>query len=282
MKLIKHITVATDFSITSKNAFTYATQLANKLNAKITVIHVQEHTMSNTEVNVSAPAANDLDLVKRMTEFVFNENAFVDPLITNPETAIRIVSGSPLDFFVGLSKNGGTDLIIMGTTGLSDVLTKIFGSTSQKISSNAHCPVMLVPRDLKWSGIKRLAFASNYESLTAKFVQEVSDFAGSLNSDLHFVNVKNFDPVFETPQKEVNWEGLSAASFSNINFEKHTIYGNDTIEQLQKFGTEKNIDLMVFVSERRNFWESLIHRSITENMALSLDTIPLMVFHLKD
>jgi nucleotide-binding universal stress UspA family protein len=283
MKTIKNIVVATDFSVTSKNAYHYACQLANALNAIITVVHVQEHLIVISDVIiVPLPSENDKEVIKNMEEFLADENTSANSAIIEQNVIMKIVAGNPDDILIGLSENDSTDLIIMGTTGLSDVLTKLFGSTSQKVANKAHCPVILVPRDVKWNGIEQLAFASNYDSMTPNLVHHITDFAVNVKSDVHFVNVRNFDPVFEAKQKEVDWNELFVSAGADLNFEKHTIYGNDTIEQLQKYSKDKNIDLMVFVSKHRNFWESLVHKSLTENMAISGATIPMMVMHVDD
>ena len=108
----------------------------------------------------------------------------------------------------------------------------------------------------------------------------MTDFAKNFDADIDFVNVKNFDPPLENKQKEIDWSEL-IVNDKNYSFQKHTIYGNDTIEQLQKYSDEKQIDLMVFASKHRNFWQNLLHKSITENMALST-TIPIMVIHFDD
>jgi len=46
---IKRILYATDLSENAKHAFTYAATIANKFDAKITVLHVVETIPSNTE-----------------------------------------------------------------------------------------------------------------------------------------------------------------------------------------------------------------------------------------
>ena len=79
-----------------------------------------------------------------------------------------------------LSKSA--DLIVMGTTGLQDFLSKIIGSTSLEVANKAHCPVLLVPRDARWKRIDKIMYASNYDSTTPKMVREITDFAVMINS----------------------------------------------------------------------------------------------------
>ncbi|MBA2613596.1 MAG: universal stress protein [Bacteroidetes bacterium] len=276
MKNIKNIIVATDFSVTARHAYVYAKKLAKTLSATLTVVHVKKNLMIASDVVVLFSPDENKHIIRDIEQFI-NEEKGSDEL---QEIKIKVLNGEPVRVLTELSKDNGADIIVMGTTGLSDALTKIFGSNSLKVSNKAHCPVLLVPRDVKWRPLEQIMFASNYDSMTTEFVKNVADFAVGLNSNIHFVNVKNFDPLFEAKQKEIDWNKLMAAD-SALQYEKHTIYGNDTVEQIKNYCEEKDIDLMVFVSKHRNFWENLVHKSITERIAL-FTTIPIMVMHVDD
>ena len=281
MKNIINITVATDFSVTSRNAYRYARGLANSLNATLTMVHVKQSFIVPSEIIVDPLFEDDADLVNEVEKMIAEEDVAVAHIAVKNKVNIKILLGDPEIVLTELSEDGSTDLMIIGTTGLADVLTKIFGSTSIKVSNKARCPVILVPRDVKWKPIEQIMFASNYDSMVPEVVGHIKQFATYMDADMHFVNVKNFDPVLENKQKETNWEELFGPNHYDLNFEKHTVYGNDTIEQLQKYSEEKSIDLVLFVSKHRNFWENIMHKSITENMALS-SIIPIMVMHFDD
>ena len=281
MKKIKNIIVATDFSVTSRKAYCYAKQLANVLNAALTIVHVKSDLIMVSDVMITSfPIEEEEALIKEVEVLITEENIAMDEAIVKQEVKIKIINGDPVSALTQLSKNADTDLIVMGTTGLADILTKIFGSVSITLSNKAHCPVILVPRDVKWQPIKHIMFASNYDSMTSEFVNNVAGFALNFHADIDFLNVKNFDPLFEIKQKDIDWDKLIIHD-PNLSFEKHTIYGNDTIEQLKKYSEEKGISLMAFASKHRNFWENLVHKSITERSILST-TIPIMVMHLDD
>ena len=281
MKKIKNIIVSTDFSVTSRKAYKYAKALANELDASLTIIHVTESLVMVSDDMITPFAIEDeQELVKDIEILMKEEDLSVRNKTGNQNVSIKIFEGDAVDVLTQLSVNGKTDLIVMGTTGLSDVLDKIFGSTSIKVSNKAHCPVILVPRDAKWQPIKHIMFASNADSITPNLINKITDFALDFAADIDFLNVKNFDPPVEAKQIEIDWDKLTVNN-ENLSFRTHTIYGNDTVEQLKKYAEGKNIDLIAFASNHRNFWQNLIHKSITENMALAT-TIPIMVIHFDD
>jgi nucleotide-binding universal stress UspA family protein len=281
MKKIKNIVVATDLSATARDAYSYAKELANFLDANLTIVHVKENLIIVSDVMIAPPLSdNDAELTQELEELVAEENAVTGSKVKG-ELKIKVLNGDPVDVLVNISKNNDTDLIVIGTTGLSDVLTKIFGSVSVKVSNKAHCPVILVPRDATWKPIKQILFSSNYDSMTKQLCSEIVDFALNIHAGVHFVNIRNYDPPFEEKQKDIDWNQLFVGSDAPLSYEKHTIYGSDTINELKKYSQQKHINLIAFASKHRNFWENLMHSSITENMALST-TLPIMVMHLDD
>lgn len=282
MKNIKHIIVATDFSATSRGAYRYAKELADSLKASITLVHVKESLNLVSDIGL-APFTIYLDdeLKEQMQHFIIEENKSINKETILSEVKTKVINGNAVDVLVNLSQQNDVDLIVIGTTGLSDVLTKLFGSVSLTLSHKAECPVLLIPRDVKWQGIEQLLYATNYESKSKKLIHEIASIAENFKADVHFLNIKDFNTNENDNRKEVIWDELLSEIGSNIYFETHTIFGNDKIEQFQKFCQMKNISIIVFASKYRRFWERFSLKSITDNMALTTN-IPMMVIHIAD
>ena len=281
MKKIQNIIVPIDFSTTSRNAYQYAKHLAHILNATVTVLNIKQNVIMASDVVASTFHAEDSDIINEIENFINEEDLYLSADVLKNKTKAKYLSGNTVNVLIELSEQDDIDLIIMGSSGLEDILAKIVGTESHKVSNKAHCPVILVPRDVKWQPIKQIMFASNYDSLKESSIKEIMSFAKQTSATIHFVNVKNYDPLFEPKQEEINWDKLFELEILDQPFHKHTIYGNDTAEELNKYCNEKNIDIMTFCTKHRNFWQSLMHKSITENSAL-LAIIPLMIVHIDD
>ncbi|PBQ33867.1 hypothetical protein CNR22_19455 [Sphingobacteriaceae bacterium] len=279
MKKINNITVGIDFSENSVNAFHYARSFARSINASLTLVHVKESPVIVSDVMIpSFPPEDNESLVKELEKIIAQENSATEKV---KEIKIKILTGNAVSTLSELPENTGTDILILGTTGLSKVMTTLLGSTSLKISNQAHCPVILVPSDAKWQAISQVMFASDYDSLTSVFVNKITEFAQALHTNVHFVNVRNYDPILEPKQKDIDWSGLLQSYPANLAYKKSTVYGNDTVAELQNYCASNTIQLMAFASKHRNFWANLTHKSITAKMALSTQ-LPMMVMHLDD
>lgn len=279
MKTIKNIIVPTDFSATARNAFNYAQVLAEALDAEITVVHVKEFLLPASEIAVMPHFDEVNSLSETMATFV-NLQDDDSPVMVKNKVKTKILRGAVIDELVAYSSKNDVDLIVMGTTGLQDFVSKIIGTVSLDVANKAHCPVILVPRDSTWRPINRIMFAANYLSTSPKTVREITDFANLLGANIHFVHI-NESKVDDDKLMETIWDELFEVSEPTIAFEMHTIYRGDVVEQLQKYAKQHKIDMLAFVNKKRNFWQNLMHRSVTQNVSISTDE-PMIVLHYDD
>jgi nucleotide-binding universal stress UspA family protein len=282
MKKIKNIIVVTDFSTTAQNTYRYSRLLAESLDATLTVVNVRESILMASDASLAPfPVVSDSEIMKEMEAFILEENKLLTIAATKSDVKIKIRRGNVVDELVIVSKEDTTDLIVIGTTGVSDTFTKLFGSTSISLSNLAHCPVLLIPPGATWEPIEQIMYASNYDSLSPMMVQRITEFAIAAKADLHFVNVQNIVPLLDNKQKKFNWKELFVPENPDFYYEKQTIYGDDTVQELLEYSVEKEIDLMCFASNHRNFWQNLVHKSISGNIAIAA-TVPMLILHLDD
>jgi nucleotide-binding universal stress UspA family protein len=287
MKTIKNILVPTDFSATASGAFRYAKVLAQALNANITVLHISPFFLAASEIAIPLDTKEEETRLQETMEAFINDDTDDGNVMVKTVVKTKLLKGDAVSRIIELSKSDSTDLIVMGTTGLQDFLSKIIGSVSLDVSNQAHCPVILVPRDAKWQPIDRILFASNVQSVTPPMVREMSGFAQLFGATIHFVHIseKQHEPV--TINKDGNtiidniWSELYEKSNGSFPFEIHTVYGFDIVKQLSKYVYKNDISLIAFVSKHRNFWQNLMHNSVTQKVAISTE-IPMLIMHNDD
>jgi nucleotide-binding universal stress UspA family protein len=280
MKTIKNILVPTDFSATASGTFRYAKVLAQALDAYITVLHVSPYFLAASEIAIPLDTHDeDIRLQETMEAFI-NDADDDSNLMVKTLVKTKLLRGETVSRIVELSQSESVDLIVMGTTGLQDFLSKIIGSTSLDVSNKAHCPVILVPRDAKWKPIDRVLFASNAESVTPQLVREMVDFAQLFGAAIHFVHISEKEKTYNDLTDKI-WTELYEKSNGTLPFEIHTVYGFDIVKQLSKYAFKNDISLIAFASKHRNFWQNLMHNSVTEKVAISTE-IPMLIMHSDD
>jgi nucleotide-binding universal stress UspA family protein len=134
--------VPVDGSDGSVRAVLFASTMAKKFQAKVTLLHVVPSLVGmiagpESFVNIDTRPYEEsgrriLEKAAKILEF------------SGLTVETRLEHGQPVDTIVRLAKNEGFDLIILGNRGLSPVRSLLLGSVSNGVSHHAKCPVLIV------------------------------------------------------------------------------------------------------------------------------------------
>lgn len=143
MSAIKHILVATDLADTSERVHQYAIELASKLGAHVTLLHVFSLPIYNfpdgTFVPSAEVAAQVSDAARRHLDATV---ARLKEQGLNVAAVLR--SGSPIEEIQSVAKEVGADLIVMGTHGRGALGRALLGSTANAIIRSSDIPVITI------------------------------------------------------------------------------------------------------------------------------------------
>jgi nucleotide-binding universal stress UspA family protein len=92
-----------------------------------------------TVVSVSAPSRED-----KARASVIVERALKTLQEAGARATSRIASGSPHEGILGVKREVGADLIVLGRRGIGGVERLLLGSTSERVAGYADCPVLIV------------------------------------------------------------------------------------------------------------------------------------------
>ncbi len=148
--MISKILVAVDFSENSKRALDAAVDLAEKLNASITILNVIQTPPSmagsigffSGDVPVYFDPLFYDELKKKSEQSIANVINKVKELKPNMTLLPLVKEGNPVREIVDASRD--FDLIVVGHKGVSRVHEAFMGTTSERIVNLAKCPVLVV------------------------------------------------------------------------------------------------------------------------------------------
>lgn len=138
----QHYLVPLDFSEHADKAFQYAIELAQKVPAHLTLLHVI-HTMplGVTEIGASLPYAYlqemEAGIAQAMDAYLQRVRA------AKLRGAVKTVHGVPFQEIVECAKTDKVDLIIMGTHGRTGLQHALLGSVAEKVVRLAPCSVLV-------------------------------------------------------------------------------------------------------------------------------------------
>jgi len=154
---IKNILYATDLSENARYAFTYASAIANRFGAEITILHVLEELSPSSSGIVSEIVGKErwVDLKKRNEEKVItsirsriedgcnviNQNTPECPFIVQN---IIVKAGHPVDQIIHYAEKKECDLVVMGSRGHGILAEAMLGNTSRRVLRRCTKPVLVV------------------------------------------------------------------------------------------------------------------------------------------
>lgn len=280
---MKTFLYATDFSQNSVAALLFAHALSQELDAKLVVLHVFElpmtfaSTVSNTytRMEVRAFAEHREKLLAFCAEHLKQPPADLD-------ITYQIDEGKPIsEIIIKNALEVKADLIVVGAKGGSRLKVAFLGSTTTALIDTAPCPVLAVPNDVDFQGIKKMVYATDFEGADIFTVEKMIQLAEPLDIELHLVHISSKDTT--TSEDQMKWFKNMLhhkVMYENIHFDLR--YGKDVFETLQSYIDEVDPDMVAMLErEGHSFIKDLNHRDLVQRMK-SESHIPLLSYRKKN
>lgn len=144
---MKHIVLTTDLSDESVGAFGPVGELAAKLGARVTVLHVvpEQVAVPYGYPYVPPPTPEELTTYKRSVEKRLGEIAKLLPAAVRCECKTLESSGRVDQAICDFAHQHGVDAIAMSTHGHTGIRRFFLGSVAENVVRSAHLPVFLYP-----------------------------------------------------------------------------------------------------------------------------------------
>lgn len=148
MATIQRILVPVDFSSDSQNALDYAVGLAKSLGATIDLLHCYRVNLAViSPYGPTLPPNFEADLREAAGERLHEWSQKASASGVQISEHLQLVF--PSEGIVDLAEELGSDLIVMGTRGLSGFKHVVLGSVAERVVRTASCPVLTVKEESK-------------------------------------------------------------------------------------------------------------------------------------
>ena len=166
----------------------------------------------------------------------------------------------------------------MGMRSSRELGRAIMGSVSASVLRRATHPVLIVPEQAQYKGIKQIAYATNFEEDDFQAIDRLMEFAFLSDAVIHCIHIRQGveSPEARLCRKRLKERYQDDIILNQIDFT--TIDHPDVIEGLGQYAHEHQIDMLAMLTHKRGFWGQLFTESTSKRMALNTD-IPLLVFH---
>ncbi|MCF8227839.1 MAG: universal stress protein [Bacteroidales bacterium] len=288
---MKKILVPIDFSENTDRTCQYALEIAKKYSSEIRLFHsyfdqiIVSDSSFPTGVDTDTMLNEQLlrDIEQRAREDIVNlQSKLIEQLKKENIHSVKIVytlkGGDPESEIIDECSEYKPDLIIMGSSGRGrkSILT---GSVSKKIMNNANLPVLAIPQDYTFKGIRNVLYMTDFggpdQDLLNKLMKLLQDF----DIQIHCLHMNIHDDKREENEKKMNAiKECFSEEVKSGTLSCNLVDSKDIGEDIEKYVKENNIDLIAFLSHKRNIFKRLFTSKVTKKDLFQAD-IPLLAFH---
>ena len=143
---ITKILVPVDLSPHAERAFGYATGVARRFGAQVTLLHVVEDPFATGAWGPETYVPNAGELLR---EQIAGAERQLTPWKDRPAAqglavTTAVITGRPAQSIIDYAASEGCDLIVMGTHGRTGLSHAVMGSVAERVVRKARCPVLTV------------------------------------------------------------------------------------------------------------------------------------------
>lgn len=278
---MKTILVPVDFSKNAENALKYAVQLAKKETYKIVLFHSYHYNYSG--IGDSPDLLMDQSIfMQEMIEKRLKDLAEKTNKKEKISCEIENRQGLLSDTIEAVVKEKNIDLIVMGTQGATGFKEFFMGSNTARVISVVSCPVIAVPAKSTFKKIKKLVYATDYQTYDINALEQLLEIAKNFEASIdvlhvatgkytHLEEIKRLEKFEEKVSKKIDTSKIS------FNF----LFGTEVDELLEEYMDKSSISFLAVSTKHRNLIERIFGKSSVTKRIVNHTKVPLIAFHHK-
>ncbi len=258
---MKKFLVPVDFSDTSINAAKYAIALTNDISdAEVILYHVY------SRISFATLTSKEEGSRQKVTEAELYD---LKSKISEENSNISIVAeeGSFIESIYDYAMGNSIDMIVMGITGSSRISQVFMGTNTLNVIRHIDCPVMIVPSEAKYTGLKKVVFTSDFKDVarTTPFIS-LKKILDTFHPELDILNVDSEHYVELTPEYKIERDAMEE-KLGSYNPQFSFLRSYDFLEGISSFVDTKEMNAIITVPRKHSFLSHLFKTSHTKRLA---------------
>ena len=284
---MKKILTAIDFSEHTSITCDYAMEIAKLNNAEICFIHTFFDKIISTSASIPdtyglSPYVNpeiNNEIEQNAEKQMLNLKNEILSILQNEgfhEIKIKTVLKST-DFesdLIEFCEDYHPSLVIIGKKGIGQSL-KIFGNTASSIINNLRFPVLVVPELNTYSGIKNIMYATDLHASDDVLIRKTFNLLEEFDINLFCVHIVEKNDYLKAISRMDELKLVYDKETQEEKFHTEVLEGNDKQNVIDNFIKVNNIDLIVFLPHRTNFFQQLFVQHFSKKYLFETN-IPLL------
>jgi len=271
---MKNILVPVDFSKDAMNAFMHSILFANKLKANLRMIHVRKNKDYDEPFVLDGTDSGYRKTVEEFCQGIVSR--YLQIYNAGGKLDFIIEKGKIYKAIVDQAKKDKTDIIIMGTHGISGFEEFWLGSNAYRVVSKAPCPVLTIRNGFKKKTIEKIVLPIDAHRETRQKIPITVELAKEFDAEVHVVDVRS------TNRKDIKKRLNNYADQAMRYVEEHGVkgvrsskYGSNIADITITYAVHLNAEIIAIVSNQRGTPTSM-HLSTTAQQMVNHSPIPIL------
>jgi nucleotide-binding universal stress UspA family protein len=287
----RQILVPVDFSVHSLKAAKIAFDIAQRLKVKMVLFHSYPnpivYSVPFSDVyafdtglmvhleNAERTAQSQMEIFLKTLVKHFSKDIWDDI-----ETEYIIKAGDARDDILSYAHQNQVVVVVMGTQGKAGSEYDILGSVTAEIIVSSKVPILAIPAETPENintSFKKILYATNFDEKDFVAIDKLVRIIEPYKAQIYCVHVGHSEePVWDLARLE-GMKDILRSKYNNKTFECQLIIGEEILNELQKFISENNIDVLAVTTHKRSMLARIFNPSIARKMLFHTN-IPLLVF----
>jgi nucleotide-binding universal stress UspA family protein len=265
---MKSILIPVDFSDCSFSASKYAVEIAKITNAKLVFFHSYFLPVSGQEIYLSPEIIEEQE--KTVLTKLMNFSTKVIQSVKESSTLVCLhvtMPGFLTNYISDLISEYSVDMIVMGTTGKSGILSKIFiGSNANNVVQLSSIPVLVVPEKAVFKPFQKIVFATTLQEIKdLNIIYPLMELSWWTKFEIHFIVVVPDEKTIPTEEQLKEYMALDSV-FKHIPHFLEVTEDKNIIHALESYVQNIEADLLVTIPHKHGLADKIFQKSITSEM----------------
>jgi len=278
---IENILWATDLSNESKFCLPYIRYFSEKFNTKNHALYVLPKF--SDWVYEAAFFSNE-DLIKEIEKTKKKSMSSIENLSKKNKIGFKteILEGIASEKIINFSDSKKIDIIFAGKRGISELEQLLIGSTTSRLIRNSNLPIFIVPKRIRFSGIKKILTPVDFNSLWLSELKYSIPLAQKLKAKLYVAHISEFFnykvPFLKRDKliKSINEKISKVAKEKKYKIENFIYDIGEPAHKIIEISNKNKMDLIVMTTHQRKGFEKFFLGSVTEKVLMASE-IPLLI-----
>lgn len=243
---MKKILVPIDFSKDSMHALKHALTLTGKVDAGLRIIHVRKNKDYDRPFIIEGSEIAYEKTVRNFCEEIINKyknRQNLDYVVARGKVYAKIVERALKD---------KTDMIIMGTHGVSGFEEFWLGSNSYRVVCQAPCPVLTIQYGFRKKNITKIVLPVDAYRDTRQKVPFTTELAAMVGAEIHIVEVRSTnESVIKKRLKKYADQVYDYVTKRKVKAIRDSLYGSSITDLTISYAVHVGAELISIVSNQR-------------------------------